>query len=339
MFGSTQLLQSRAILKKGSQIHHIRCSPVTNPRSIRNTSEVILNNPAEIPTTGEKNPILSEDRLRVNSAMKVKTDQIERNAENSTTNSEHIFGYSSVDFGNSYNLPHPIWSDHFKNTVKPTHRPPNNFADRLAHLTINTIRFNFDWMSGWSFGQKTPEKALNRAIFLESVAGIPGSVAGILRHLHSLRRLRRDNGWIHTLMEEAENERMHLLTFLELKKPGRFFRSMVWMSQGIFFNFFFFSYLINPTFCHRLVGYLEEQAVHTYTHILESIDAEEGTMKEWRKTPAPEIARNYWNMSKDATMRDVIAVIRADESHHRDVNHSFADLDSKSGTNPFKPGH
>jgi hypothetical protein len=29
-----------------------------------------------------------------------------------------------------------------------------------------------------------------------------------MRHMRSLRSMRRDNGWIHTLLEEAENERM-----------------------------------------------------------------------------------------------------------------------------------
>ena len=41
-----------------------------------------------------------------------------------------------------------------------------------------------------------------------SAAGVPGMVAGMLRHLHSLRRMERDHGWIHTMLEEAENERM-----------------------------------------------------------------------------------------------------------------------------------
>lgn len=79
-----------------------------------------------------------------------------------------------------------------------------------------------------------------RIIFLETVAGVPGSIAGILRHLASLRRMRRDNGWIHTLFEEAENERMHLLTYMSLKQPNLFFRTVVWVTQGCF-RFLFFT--------------------------------------------------------------------------------------------------
>ena len=56
-------------------------------------------------------------------------------------------------------------------------------------------------------------------------------VGGMLRHMRSLRSMRRDNGWIHTLLEEAENERMHLLTFLQLRQPGLLFRGMVLLSQ------------------------------------------------------------------------------------------------------------
>ena len=84
----------------------------------------------------------------------------------------------------------------------------------------------------------------------------------------SLRTLKRDHGWIHTLLEEAENERMHLLTFLKLREPGIAFRLAVLGAQGVFFNAFFLSYLISPRTCHRFVGYLEEEAVRTYTHAL-----------------------------------------------------------------------
>ena len=40
--------------------------------------------------------------------------------------------------------------------------------------------------------------------------------------------------------------------------------------------------------------------------------------------PAPKIARDYWGLPESATLRDVVLVVRADEAHHRDVNHGFA---------------
>jgi len=244
-------------------------------------------------------------------------------------------GYApSKDFGEDYLLPHPIWKGHYVEKIKSTHRLPETFSDQLALYTIKAIRFNFDWMSGYSFGKLTPSKFLSRMIFLETVAAVPGAVGGTLRTLHSLRNMRRDFGWIHTLYEEAENERMHLLTAIQMKQPGLFFRICVLITQGLFFNFYWISYLISPKFCHRLVGYLEEEAVRTYTHCIEEIEA--GHF--WHDTPAPEIARLYWRLPENAKMLDLLLHIRADEAHHREVNHTFASLDADS-MNPYKPGH
>jgi hypothetical protein len=125
----------------------------------------------------------------------------------------HAVGYSASAPSNprgdsDWTMSHPIWAGEYIGRVKYTHLPPVTLADKLAAFTIKMIRFNFDWMSGYSFGKITRRKALNRIVFLEAVAGVPGSVAAIVRHLASLRRMKRDGGWINTLMAEAENERM-----------------------------------------------------------------------------------------------------------------------------------
>jgi ubiquinol oxidase len=104
-------------------------------------------------------------------------------------------------------------------------------------------------------------------------------VAASVRHLHSLRLLRRDKGWINSLLQEAANERQHLLTALKLYKPGKFMRLMLLFTQGIFYNFFFIFYLISPRVAHRFVGFLEEEAVLTYTRVAEEIA--EGRLPEW----------------------------------------------------------
>jgi hypothetical protein len=83
-----------------------------------------------------------------------------------------------------------------------------------------------------------------RILFLETVAGVPGMVGGMLRHLRSLRKLEKEGRWIETLLEEAENERMHLMTFMVIKKPGFWMRLMIVGSQGVFCNAFFFAYLL-----------------------------------------------------------------------------------------------
>jgi len=235
----------------------------------------------------------------------------------------------------SWNLPHPIWGPEELKNVPITHKRPGGISDTLAYWTVRIMRFNYDAMSGFKWGQRNEKKWINRICFLETVAGVPGMMAGMLRHMRSLRRMERDWGWIHTLLEEAENERMHLMTILQLKKPGWLFRAGVLLTQGFFASGFFIFYIISPKFCHRFVGYLEEEAVKTYTMCLKDID--EGPMKHWQTEPAPQIAINYWKLADDATMRDVILVIRADEDHHRLVNHNFADMKADE-KNPFKPG-
>ena len=89
--------------------------------------------------------------------------------------------------------------------------------------------------------------------------------------------------------------------------------------QLIFYNFYFFLYLFAPRIAHRLVGYLEEEAVTSYTSYLAEIDA-----GEIENVPAPQIAIDYWKLPKDARLRDVVLVIREDEALHRDTNHHFA---------------
>lgn len=200
---------------------------------------------------------------------------------------------------------------------------------------VGIARGVFDGATGYP-NLTTERDWLHRILFLETVAGVPGFVAGLFRHFRSLRRLQRDQGWIHTLLEEAENERMHLLTFMDLRQPGILFRMAVVLTQGIFANAFLTAYLFSPQLCHRFVGYLEEEAVRTYTHVLQVIDEPGSPLHEWNFTPAPVIAKEYWHLGPNATMRDVIEVVRADEACHRHVNHVFSTIDYDQ-RNPFGP--
>jgi len=242
----------------------------------------------------------------------------------------------SIEVGDDYLLPHPIWAKDYSLTVNTSHLKPNDFVDKFAYYAIKLIRFNFDWMTGFIFGTRTQSKWLTRIIFLESIAAVPGSIGGTLRHLASLRKLKRDHGWIHTLLEEAENERMHLMIAIQLKQPGKFFRGSIWVAQGVFFNFFFLLYLVSPRCCHRLVGYLEEEAVYTYGKLIDDINS--GLLSDWSTQKAPEIAQRYWRMEPNSTILDMFLNFRADEAHHRDVNHNFASL-KPDQDNPYKPGY
>lgn len=128
---------------------------------------------------------------------------------------------------------------------------------------------------------------------------------------------------------------MHLLTFLKLAEPGWFMRLMVLGAQGVFFNAFFLSYIISPRTCHRFVGYLEEEAVITYTRAIDEIEA--GKLPKWTNLDAPQIAVQYWNMPENqCKMRDLLLYIRADEAKHREVNHTLSNLNQALDPNPYQ---
>lgn len=235
------------------------------------------------------------------------------------------------------NLPHPIWSDQAVKSVKQIHYSPVGFVDTLAYASVKILRTGFDIISGYSLGFIDEGGWLNRIVFLETVAGVPGLVGAMVRHLKSLRKMERDYGWIHTLLEEAENERMHLMSALQLKRPSKMFRLFVLVTQGIFLPFFTLAYVASPRYAHRFVGYLEEEAVRTYTHLLKLLD--EGKLEKFQKLDAPVIAKQYWELPEDASFQSFIAAVRADEAHHRDVNHKFSDFAADPhAPNPFAPG-
>ena len=123
------------------------------------------------------------------------------------------------------------------------------------------------------------------------------------------------------LLDEAENERMHLMTFIHIAKPTFIERGIILIAQFIFIITYALIYLISQRTAHRIVGYFEEEAVVSYTEYLNELES--GKIPD---QPAPEIAINYWNLPLHATLKDVVKVIRDDEAGHRDVNHKFADI-------------
>lgn len=198
------------------------------------------------------------------------------------------------------------------NTSSGPHHEPADLSDRFAYAVTRLLRFFADTFFARRYG--------HRAVVLETVAAVPGMVGGALQHLRALRRMESDRGWIHTLLEEAENERMHLMTIIHIAQPTRLERLIVLIAQGVFYNLFFLLYLVSPKTAHRVVGYFEEEAVYSYTEYLACID--DGTIAN---VAAPKIAIDYWRLAPDARLREVIVAIREDEAHHRDVNHGFAD--------------
>ncbi len=210
------------------------------------------------------------------------------------------------------------------NAVIDTHVAPRTRSDRIAFAFVKLLRFFADTFFAKRYG--------HRAVVLETVAAVPGMVGGLWQHLTALRKMRDDEGWIRTLLDEAENERMHLMTFIEIAHPNRFERALIVAVQLVFYNFYFFLYMLAPRTAHRVVGYFEEEAVISYTAYLAEVDA--GALEN---VPAPQIAIDYWQLAPNARLRDVIIAVRADEAEHRDVNHSFVDeLDARKAHRPME---
>ena len=193
------------------------------------------------------------------------------------------------------------------------HHKPQNLSDRVALTFTKFLRLLADTFFKKKYG--------HRAVVLETVAAVPGMVAGMLLHLRSLRKMQDDRGWIKILLDEAENERMHLMTFIQIAKPTFIERMIIMMAQFIFILMYSIIYLLSQRTAHRIVGYFEEEAVISYTEYLKEI--EEGKIENIK---APDIAINYWNLPLNSRLKDVVEVIRNDEAGHRDVNHSFANI-------------
>ena len=197
--------------------------------------------------------------------------------------------------------------------VLDKHYKPKNLSDRVALFFTKFLRFLADTFFKRRYG--------HRAVVLETIAAVPGMVAGMILHLKSLRKMEDDKGWIKTLLDEAENERMHLMTFIHVAKPTFIERLIILFAQFIFIIAYAIIYLISQRTAHRIVGYFEEEAVTSYTEYLHELES--GTIPD---EPAPEVAINYWNLPLHSTLKDVVKVIRDDEAGHRDVNHSFANV-------------
>tara|TARA_B100002019_G_scaffold191805_1_gene165881 strand:- start:455 stop:1072 length:618 start_codon:yes stop_codon:yes gene_type:complete len=175
----------------------------------------------------------------------------------------------------------------------------------------------------------------HRAVVLETVAGVPGMVAGMMLHFKSLRKMKTGYGPdIREMLAEAENERMHLMFFIEIAQPNLFERLLVLLAQFIFMIFYAILYAIDFKTAHRMIGYFEEEAVKSYTEYLAMV--ENG---EVENVPAPELAIKYYNLKKSAKLSDLIKSVRADEMHHSEVNHRYADGDTSYKRYKIKHGY
>ena len=194
--------------------------------------------------------------------------------------------------------------------------------DKIAKSMTKFFRFIADTFFAKRYG--------HRAVVLETVAGVPGMVAGMLLHFTSLRKMKTGYGAdIRELLAEAENERMHLMFFIEIANPNWVERWLVLVAQFTFSIFYLVMYLVDNRTAHRMVAYFEEEAVLSYTEYLELVES--GAMEN---VPAPQLAIDYYGMNANAKLADLIKHVRADEQHHSEVNHRYAD----GGSQTTQPG-
>ena len=188
-----------------------------------------------------------------------------------------------------------------------------NYSQALARTQTKFFRFLADRFFSERYG--------HRAVVLETIAGVPGMVAGMWIHLKSLRQMKTGYGpKIRELLAEAENERMHLMFFIEIAKPNLLERWLILAAQAIFWNYYFLLYVMSPATAHLMVRYFEEEAVKSYTHYLEMVES--GKIEN---VPAPLLAIEYYGLNMEAKLSDLIACVRADEQHHAIANARFAD--------------
>lgn len=185
-------------------------------------------------------------------------------------------------------------------------------SDWFAKTMTKFFRFIADTFFAKRYG--------HRAVVLETIAGVPGIVAGVWLHMKSLRKMEAGLGpKIREMMAEAENERMHLMIFIDIANPTWFERWLVLIAQGIFLVFYFFLFVFFPKTAHRMIHYFEEEAVKSYTQYLHMVDSGQA-----ENIPATALAKQYYNLDDDATLRDIIIKIRADEEKHAKINYGYS---------------
>ena len=203
---------------------------------------------------------------------------------------------------------------------------PKSKSDRVALLLTMFFRIFADAFFSKRYG--------HRAVVLETIAGVPGMVAGMWTHLKSLRNMQQDEkGWIKELLDEAESERMHLMIFVEIAQPNMLERWLILAAQFCFWHFYFVLYVFFPATAHRMVGYFEEQAVISYTEYLNCIQN-----GEIENVSAPKIARDYYKLPATARLSDVVMAVRADEMGHSRANHRMATELKGDGVNDIPSG-
>lgn len=193
--------------------------------------------------------------------------------------------------------------------------------DVISNTIAKSLTLFFKAMANMFF----QERYGHRAVVLETVAAVPGMVAAFFCHLETLRKGKFETTpELSTMLNEAENERMHLMIVLQVVKPSFIERMMIVVAQVVFTVGYSILYVLSRRTSHRMIQYFESEAVVSYTNYINLVDR--GVIEN---VPAPQIAIEYYNLPATASYRDVLEKIRADELAHYAANLDIADQLSK----------
>ncbi|KAL0483918.1 ubiquinol oxidase AOX1C, mitochondrial [Acrasis kona] len=192
------------------------------------------------------------------------------------------------------------------------HFEPQVLSDYIAFSIVYIVRFLTRYIFSGRF--------VHHGVFLEACASIPGLVGGVLHYIFGASSPEEEKR-IAALLEESENERTHLMLWAEVIKPSILETILIFFATVVYFVLYCASYLVSRNFCHRVVGYMEEEAVWYYTDFLQAIDR---GVPEVLDIQVPKLAINYYKLNADATLRQVVLCVRGDEAHHRNSNHTLS---------------
>lgn len=99
-----------------------------------------------------------------------------------------------------HRLAHYIYPNGATEEIQVEHTAPTCLKDKIAYNCIKLMRKAYDKLTFYNKDNMTEAQWVQRGLILETVAGVPGMVGGMARHLRSLRSLERDKGWIHHLL-------------------------------------------------------------------------------------------------------------------------------------------
>ena len=204
-------------------------------------------------------------------------------------------------------------------------RAPKIFSDFVALYIAKTFRFSAKKVFAKYF--------IYYLLFLETFARSSSAAASQWIHLKCLQKVKYDRDWIKILTNQAENERIHLITIIEIIQPKLFVRLLIIFGQITYQILYLFLYIIFPRTAHRFIGYSREESARDYNNYLEHLENDVSL-----NINASQISIKHWNLDSKAKLIDVVKLISKDKMNHATINHKVADTidEDKNNTKNLK---